>query len=168
MSDAISDLGQALSFPSAVFPAPPSFRFSAPDEWTTDPLTGTEGGVRLDAGPDAFSPNVVISTARITGSREAVLAAQAVSISSLDQVELLDEIDLGIAGVSWHVWEYAFRDSRVGTVVQLAATAITGATPGTHSVSFVGSVTADRATELLPTIRAILQSISLTEGPVQS
>ena len=168
MSDNISRLDHSWSFPSAVFPAPPSFHFSAPIEWVADPQTGTDAAVRLDSGVDAFAPNVLISSARIAGSRDTILAAQSESVSSLDGVEVLDEIDLEVAGISWHLWESAFTDPRVGTVVQLAAIALTGAAPVIHSVSVVGTVTADRAPEVLPTIRAILQSISINEGQVQS
>lgn len=168
MSDVTPGLEHSWSFPSAVFPAPPSFHFSAPTEWVADPRTGTDAAVRLDSGPDAFAPNVLISSARIAGSRDTILAAQSASVSSLEGVEVLDEIDLDVAGIGWHLWEYAFTDPRVGTGVQLAAIALTGAAPVIHTVSVAASVTADRAPEVLPTIRAILQSISINERQVQS
>lgn len=153
-----------LNYPSTEFPAPPTFRFGVPNNWIPTSVAGTVAAVRYEVGPTSFAPNVVVTIERVSVSRDDVLRRQSDVIDSLVDVAKLNELDLDITGVSWRVWEYAFTEARAGTLVQVVATTVIGDHESAQAVSIVGSVTADRAEELLPTIRAIVRSIFLDKG----
>jgi hypothetical protein len=150
-----------LAYPSTEFPAPPSFRFDVPINWTPMAIAGTVAAVRCEVGPASFAPNVVVTIERVSGSRNYVLSRQSDVIDSLNDIARLDELDLDIAGVAWHVWEYAFAERDAGTLVQVVAVAVAGEGKAAHAISVVGSVTGVRAEELLPVIRSIVRSVSL-------
>lgn len=160
------ELGQSLKSPSSRFLPPPSVEFFVPQNWEPQTVTGTTAAARLNLGIDTFSPNVVITAERRTEEWRYVADSQLKVIQNLPEVVLIDEYEQEISSAKWQVWVYAFSDVRAGTLVQVVAMTSSETATSVHTVSFVGSVAAAQSEELVPILRAILQSTSLRDGAV--
>ena len=146
------------SFPSDEFPAFPAVTLEAPDGWQPRAVAGTVLAVIDDRGPDAFSPNVVVSITRTAAGHTLDQAAAAVeeSVSRLPEVAPVDAARVEFGDRPWAVSEFAYATSAVGTVVQVVAVTVVDNGPVSDVVRVTGTATPADYETALPVIRQVV------------
>jgi hypothetical protein len=155
-------MSKQLSYPSAVFPAPPVITLDVPEDWEPLALQGVVLAAGAPLVQGVFRPNVVVATSRFTEGYELQTAITAVSqkFASLEQSHEIGRELSTINGTEWFHIETSFIDSRAGTLVQAVHLAIIAQGPFVDLVQVTATVTGTQAHEtMLDVVRGIQRSV---------
>ncbi|WP_167042824.1 LpqN/LpqT family lipoprotein [Salinibacterium sp. ZJ454] len=154
-------MSQFVSYPSAAFPAPPALGVDAPDGWSALVVENTVLAVGLPGEPGSFTPNVCVSVSRVPGIRSLDQSVESVvngyeALADFAEIgrksrEVFDRPGFRIEG--------SFGMPGVGTVYQAAHLTVVPQGTVTHVINAVATCAAAQAAELVPVLRAILDSL---------
>jgi hypothetical protein len=154
-----------LSFPSQAFPAFPSFALDIPAEWESLIIPSSSLAARAPTAGH-FRPNVVVTLSRFGATydlQQAILALKEEHAQLPEAIETVDA-DVDVSGFAGYAHEVTYRHAEFGTLVQSNRITVVDQGPVRDLVLAVGSCAGDRAKEDLPTLRAILKSLTVARG----
>lgn len=154
-------MASRVAFPGEHFPAFPSLSIEQPDSWQPIVVPDTVLAVAEPEDPGAFRTNACVSVGRTVGTRSIEDAAAAVA-AGLERAEQYAEVGRAyqeIAGLPGFRIEGSFFVENVGTLFQAAHVAVLQHGEVTDTIVAVATVTASKAQEAVPMLRAVLDSL---------
>jgi hypothetical protein len=152
-----------LAFPSDEFPAQPAITLQIPDDWLPVHSPGSVMAARRGTEEGAFVPNVVVRIERrpddfevtdaLNELRQLAVGRPQGTISQPFKAELDGRMFVG-CDLSW-------VDDQLGTVLQAHLFGAVPSGPFHQLVQVTGSVGGAQAREDYPTIKAIMQSLTV-------
>ncbi|WP_166875729.1 LpqN/LpqT family lipoprotein [Salinibacterium sp. ZJ450] len=154
-------MSQFVSYPSAAFPAPPALGVDAPDGWSALVVENTVLAVGLPSEPGVFTPNVCVSVSRVPGIHELDESVHSVvsAYEALDDFAEIGRESREVFGRPGFRIEGSFGMPSVGAVYQAAHLTVVQQGTVTHVINAVATCAAPQAPELVPVLRAILDSL---------
>lgn len=154
-----------LSYPSEMFPGPPSVTLDAPDTWGPVRVGGTLLACRRIESDESFAPNVVVRGFQRTSDftmRDAIAELR----RFLDEQEagsLDDPFEIELGGVPFVGVNVSWTDPEIGTVVQIHLFAGSRRGRIVDIVQATGSVGGETAESSYAEVQQILQSVRITK-----
>ncbi|MCJ1696297.1 hypothetical protein MT349_10930 [Rathayibacter caricis] len=148
-------------YPSPTFPEFPAIGFQIPPGWSPLTAAGSIAAVVLDRGPESYSPNVVVTVTRTEdGTLDDAAEAARRSASALRDAVPMERTRIDVRGRRWDVLQYAYTEPAAGTLVQVIASTLVS---GSFVLRAIGTVEASEAGALVPQIRDVVLSLTVTE-----
>ena len=153
-------MAETVSYPSELFPAPPTVSLTVPDAWSALPLPEVVVAVATEHAADEFRPTVVVAVSRnpTDFTLEVALAAIAEKLIGLTEREEVVNVPTEIAGFAAQRVEVTFSDPRVGTIAQAVTFVLVPNGPVVDLVQITGSCSAGQIEATFGEIRGILSS----------
>ncbi len=154
-------MASRVAFPGEQFPAFPSLSIEQPDAWQPIVVPDTVLAVAEPEEPGTFRTNACVSVGRTPGSRSIEDAAASV-IAGLERADQYAEVGRSyqqVAGLPGFRIEGSFFVENVGTLFQAAHVAVIDHGTVTDTIVAVATVTASKATDAVPVLRGILDSL---------
>lgn len=152
-----------IAFPGEHFPAFPQLSIEQPDAWQPIAVPDTVLAVAEPEEPGSFRTNACVSVSRTPGSRSIEEASASVA-AGLERAEQYAEVGRAfqqVAGLPGFRIEGSFFVENVGTLFQAAHVAVLDHGAVTDTIVVVATVTASKATDAVPMLRGILDSLRL-------
>ncbi len=151
-------------FPSDAFPAFPRIRIEASESWTPEHIAGTVIALVNRASERAFAPNVLVRVHRVS-TWSTIEEGKAVidgTIDALPEVSDVGREDMSIGGRPSYRREYVYNDSEAGLIMQAICATVIPHESCADLVQIVGSAAVVDADTVLPDIREILASLTVS------
>ncbi|WP_106507194.1 hypothetical protein [Brachybacterium timonense] len=158
-------MSKTISYPSEVFPGPPTVSLSVPDDWETLTVPGVQLAVAQPRVEGRFRANVVVTVQRFGPefTLEAAKNGLEQRKASLPELEELGTGEIDIEGTTWVASEYGYTQPGRPTVVQAARYAVISREDvAVDVIEIVGSCGAEGAEEEIEVVRGIQDSVAIT------
>ena len=153
-----------LAFPSEEFPARPAVTLAVPDDWEPVYSPATVLAARLYAADQGtFLPNVVVRIERRSADFDVPDAISEIRefIGERPQGTMAEPFKVDLNGLKFIGCDLSWVDDKFGTVLQLHLFHGVRSGPFVQVVQITGSVAGAQAHEDYPSLRAIMETLTV-------